>query len=237
MCLSSAHCLWQVVVTLYQILDQHSSAFLWLVKLSICKSRIGQFSPHQPDHMSPCVFMLWELTTLVSCPLSVRLVLSVVTAISRYFKYFYIFDEAIVFFTREEINVETKFSSSSPVTVSLCSPQSASRASWSSPVCPPSPRFSPLVLTPPPALTSHSADPHPLELELLPQLTLLWVLVTIAICIDENIISRPCKPTLLPRLLWRPSRPRAPALWDLQETLDPLVCADPAAVWPLEDKW
>merc|ERR1712029_483323 len=96
-----------------------------------------------------------------SCPLSVRLVLSVVTAISR-----------------------LPLCSSSPVTVSLCSPQSASRASWSSPVCPPSPRFSPLVLMPPPALTSHSVGPHPLELELLHQPTLL-----------------PFKPTLLPRLL------------------------------------
>ena len=79
-----------------------------------------------------------------------------------------------LFFTRAEIiYVETKFCCSSLVTVSLCSPQSASRASWSSPVCPPSPRFSPLVLTPPPAPTSHSVDPHPLELELLPQPTLL----------------------------------------------------------------
>ena len=78
------------------LLEQDPSTYLSLVKLSICTSLIGQFSAHPSDHMSPCVFMLWELTTLVSCPLSVRLVLSVVTAISRYFKYVYIFEEATV---------------------------------------------------------------------------------------------------------------------------------------------
>ena len=79
------------------LLEQDPSTYLSLVKLSICTSLIGQFSAHPSDHMLPCVFMLWELTTLVSCPLlSVRLVLSVVTAISRYFKYVYIFEEATV---------------------------------------------------------------------------------------------------------------------------------------------
>ena len=43
-----------------------------------------------PITSRPRVFMLCELTTLVSCPLSVRLVLTVVTAISRYIKKIYL---------------------------------------------------------------------------------------------------------------------------------------------------
>ena len=65
--------------------------------------------------------------------------------------------------------------SPSLVTVSPCSPRSASRASWSCPASPPSPSSFPPVLTPSPAPTSHSADPHPLGP--FPPQTLLWVLV------------------------------------------------------------